>query len=155
MQEQIQEQRQARQNSEKEQDLTDKQQRLQALRRDTSGANASEIAKLEKELVKETQSYQDSLVDQELNKLSKQNEEASKQRQKQIDILQAQLDLWTESGGATEEAQSIIENSLAKIQNGESLLGTELGKILSKDVDFSQMSPEEKAAWEKETSELT
>ena len=78
MQEQIQEQRQARQNSEKEQDLTDKQTRLQALRRDTSGGNAAQIAKLEKELAKETQAYQDSLVDQELNKLSKQNEEAAK-----------------------------------------------------------------------------
>jgi hypothetical protein len=53
IQEQIDEQRQARQNEQTEQNLLDKRARLMMLKSDTSGANAAQIAALEKELFNE------------------------------------------------------------------------------------------------------
>jgi hypothetical protein len=56
---------------------------------DTSGANALEILELEEEIRQGEQDYTDTLVDQKISELQKQNEEASLQRQKQIDLLTA------------------------------------------------------------------
>jgi hypothetical protein len=64
IQKQIDEQRRERQNAETEQNIADKEARLAYLKADSSGANALEIAKLEKELAKDKQSYEDTIVDQ-------------------------------------------------------------------------------------------
>jgi hypothetical protein len=117
---------------------------LNALKRDTSGANASEIAKLEKELANDTQTYQDELIDQEIDKLQKQNEEAAKQRDKQIKLLEAQKEIWIASGKATAEAKQILEDSLSAINNGTDLLSTSLGILLAKAANTNEMSDEEK-----------
>ena len=50
MQRQIDEARQARENEETESDITDKENKLAYLMRDSSGANAMEIAALQKEI---------------------------------------------------------------------------------------------------------
>jgi hypothetical protein len=62
IQKQIDVTRRNRDNSKTEKELSDKQARLAYLRRD-SGANAVEIAALEKEIAEGQESYQDTLVD--------------------------------------------------------------------------------------------
>ena len=84
--------RQDRENERTEEELGEKERRLAYLRQDTSGANQMEIKKLEKELDREHEDYTDTLIDQKISELEKQNELAAEQRQQQIDLLQSQLD---------------------------------------------------------------
>ena len=84
--------RQDRENEKKEEELGEKERRLAYLRQDTSGANAMEIKRLEKELDEQHEDYTDTLIDQKISELEKQNELAAEQRQQQIDLLQGQLD---------------------------------------------------------------
>jgi hypothetical protein len=84
--------RQDRENEKKEEELGEKERRLAYLRQDTSGANAMEIKKLEEQLEDEHESYTDKLIDQKISELEKQNELAAEQRQRQIDLLTAQLE---------------------------------------------------------------
>lgn len=101
--------RQIRDNTETEQDIAEKEAKLAFLRRDTSGANDLEIKQLEEELKDARQSYSDTLVDQELERLSKQNDDDAEARQKQIDLMQKQLDYWTESGYFNDQVNAMIE----------------------------------------------
>lgn len=101
--------RQIRDNTETEQDIAEKEAKLAFLRRDTSGANDLEIKQLEEELKDARQSYSDTLVDQELDRLSKQNDDDAEARQKQIDLMQKQLDYWTESGYFNDQVNAMIE----------------------------------------------
>lgn len=89
--------RQIRDNTKTEEDIAEKEARLAFLRRDTSGANDLEIKQLEEELKDARESYSDTLIDQEIDRLSKQNDEAAEARQKQIDLMQKQLDYWQSS----------------------------------------------------------
>lgn len=89
--------RQIRDNTKTEEDIAEKEARLAFLRRDTSGANDLEIKQLEKELEDARESYSDTLIDQEIDRLSKQNDEAAEARKKQIDLMQKQLDYWQSS----------------------------------------------------------
>ena len=84
--------RQDRENEKKEEELGEKERRLAYLRQDTSGANMLEIKKLEEQLEEEHEDYTDTLIDQKISELEKQNELAAEQRQQQIDLLQGQLD---------------------------------------------------------------
>ena len=84
--------RQDRENEKKEEELGEKERRLAYLRQDTSGANMMEIKKLEEELEEGHEDYTDTLIDQKISELEKQNELAAEQRQQQIDLLQGQLD---------------------------------------------------------------
>lgn len=70
------------------------------LRADTSGSHASEIAQLESEIADSQQSYQRTLEDQLLDKLQQQGDEAAKQRERQIEIAQAQLEVATSGNSA-------------------------------------------------------
>ena len=88
--EKLEERRKAEDNKKTESDISKKQQRLNLLRADTSGSHATEIAQLEKELADARQDYQRSLEDQLLDKLQKQGDEAAKQRERQIKLLDAQ-----------------------------------------------------------------
>lgn len=98
MREQIEEERQARENQKTEQSIEDKRLKLAYLQRDTSGANAVEIAALQKEIGEDEEAYTDSLIDQRFDEIEKANEEAAQQRQTQIDIQQSQLDAFVNSG---------------------------------------------------------
>lgn len=79
-------------NLKTEQDISKKQQRLAALRADTSGGHAVEIAQLEKEIADAQQSYGRTLEDQLLDKLQKQADEAAKQRERMIELQEALLE---------------------------------------------------------------
>lgn len=87
------ERRQQEDNIKTETDISQKQQRLAALQADTSGGHQVEIAQLQKEIVDSQQSYQRTLEDQLLEKLQQQNDEAARQRERQIELAQAQLDI--------------------------------------------------------------
>jgi len=56
--------------------------RLAYLRADTSSGNRLEILELEEQLAEARESYGDTLVDQEIERLNKANEEAAEQRER-------------------------------------------------------------------------
>ena len=91
MRESIDMERQIRDNTKTEEDIADKEQRLAYLQRDTSGANQVEQMQLQKEIDDARQDYTDTLIDQAIETLSKQNEDAYEQRQEQIEMMQTQL----------------------------------------------------------------
>jgi hypothetical protein len=80
--------RQIRDNTKTEEDIADKENRLAYLQRDTTGANAVEIMQLQKEIQEARENYQDTLVDQELERLNRISEEAAQQREHQIELMQ-------------------------------------------------------------------
>lgn len=102
--------RQIRDNTKTEEDIADKEARLAYLRRDTSGANDLEIKQLEEELADMREGYSDTLIDQEIDRLTKQNDEAAEARQKQIEIMQAQLDYWQSSDYFNDLIESMDKN---------------------------------------------
>lgn len=103
--------RQIRDNTQTEEDIADKEARLAYLRRDTSGANQLEIQQLEEELKEIRQSYSDSLVDQELDRLNQVNETANEQRERQIEIANAQLEWLEQSGYFWDETYALLEGA--------------------------------------------
>ena len=102
--------RQIRDNTKTEEDIADKEARLAYLRRDTSGANDLEIKQLEEELADMREGYSDTLIDQEIDRLTKQNDEAAEARQRQIEIMQAQLDYWQSSDYFNDLIESMDKN---------------------------------------------
>jgi hypothetical protein len=54
---------------------------------DSSGANALELMDLDQQIAEAEQEYQDTLVDQALQKLQDANDQAAGQREKQIELL--------------------------------------------------------------------
>jgi len=93
IQKNIQKIRQDRQNDKTAKDLQDMEAKLAYLQVDTSNANQKSILDTKKTLEDKQQSYTDTLIDQKITELQRQNDEAAKQRKKQIDIMQAQLEL--------------------------------------------------------------
>jgi len=86
------ERRRVEDNAKTESDISRKQQRLAMLRADTSGGNLVEIAQLEQELATAQQNYQRSLEDQLLDKLQQQADLAAQQRERLIELSEAQLE---------------------------------------------------------------
>lgn len=114
IQKQIDDARQARENEKTEQNIADKEARLAYLMRDTSGNHAAEILALQKDLDEEKQGYADSLVDQKLNDLSEANEVAAEQRERQITLMQAQLDAYSNSQAVWNDVKAILDESYAQ-----------------------------------------
>lgn len=137
-------QRQIRDNTKTEQDLQDKEARLAYLQRDTSGANQTEILQLQKELEEARQNYQDTLIDQELDRLNEVNDVANDQRERQIEIMQSQLDWAAKNGEFWEETYTLIQgafNEDGTFNNNSALVellkGTDAFKGMS---EFGQMN---------------
>ena len=137
MQSQIDEYRRNRDNQKTEQELEDKQRRLAYLQQDTSGANATEILNLQKEIEEGQESYTDQLIDQKISELQKQNDEAAEQRQRQIDLLQDQLDYDEENGKFWPEVSGIMKDVI----NGNSAFAIQL---LQDAEGYKGMSEEQK-----------
>ena len=91
------ERRQAEDNAKTEADIAKKQQRLAMLQANSAGGNQVEIAQLQKEIADAQQSYQRTLEDQLLNKLQQQGDDAAKQREHQIELQKAQLEVEKET----------------------------------------------------------
>ena len=103
------ERRKKEDNAKTESDISKKQQRLAALRADTSGSKASEIKQLEQEIADAQQQYGRSLEDQLIDKLQQQGDEAAKQRERQIKLLEIQRDLAQATGSNLEEVKKWLE----------------------------------------------
>ena len=138
LRESVEMERQIRDNTRKEEDIADKEARLAYLRRDTSGANDTEIMKLEKELGEAREQYADSLVDQAIADLEDQNEKASEQRQKQIDLMQKQLDYAAESGAFWDQTYQLIADAVNP--DGTFNMKSDLAEFLKNDANFAGMS---------------
>lgn len=149
MQKQIDDARQARENEKTEQSITDKEARLAYLMRDTSGNHTAEILALQKDLDEEKQGYADSLVDQKLDKLSEANEQAAEQRQRQIDLLQAQLDAYSTSEAVWQDVQRILDESYAQAEAAvasgktwdEAWNATQAGRLQNVAADTATLNP--------------
>ena len=109
------ERRQKEDNAKTESDISKKQQRLATLRADTAGGHASEIKQLEQEIAEAQQNYGRTLEDQILQKLQNQADEAAKQRDRMIKLLNAQVEL----SGNENSNIALVEKYLANPQEYE------------------------------------
>ena len=151
IQKSIDEERQARENEDTEEAISDKESRLAYLRRDTSGANALEIAALEKELAEEKEDYRDTLIDQALTNLQDANAEAAEQREKQIALLEAQLEAYENSDEIWEDVATIFATSMEMILGGTDFQDTPMGQLLREyEVEDQNLNPYETKDWEDE-----
>lgn len=128
LQEIVNEERRIRQNQETEKNITDKYNQLAYLSMDTSGNGLEKLA-LQEEIKQAEQDYQDTLVDQEIQKLQDANAKAQEQRERQIALMQAQLDLWKNSEQIYSEANTIIINSIGGDLTKDYTY-TELGQLI-------------------------
>ena len=110
MREEVEETRRIRENTDKQEEIEKKRQKLAYLQRDTSGANQTEILALQEEIKNDEQAYTDSLLDQSLEKIQQENELAAEQRQQQIDIMNFQLTRWQESGEIWKSVDDLLNS---------------------------------------------
>ena len=144
MQSSIDKYRQDRENERTEEELSDKQRRLAYLQQDTSGANALEIMQLQEEIDQGVEDYTDQLIDQKINELQEQNDEAAEQREKQIAIAEAQLKKWEESG----EIWNNVYELMGKGMDEDGIIpGSELQNLLKEAANFEGMSELQKMDW--------
>ena len=151
MKESIDLQRQIRDNTKTEEDLSDKRQQLLYLQQDTSGANQLSILQLQEQLQNAEEDYTDTLIDQKITELENQNEEAREQRQNQLDIQQAVLD-WREENGYfwTEAAKTISEGYSS---GGDFLTQSRLVSLLQSKEGWAALSELEKEKWADELNQ--
>ena len=130
IQEQINDARQARDNEKKAQDIAKDQSQLAYLLSDTSGAGALEAQNLQQQIAEKQESYQDTLIDQSLQKITDANAAAAEQRERQIALMEEQLNLDRENGTLMRAAEDITNASLSQVNAGVAPLETKLGQIL-------------------------
>lgn len=143
-------QRQIRDNTKTEDDLNEKEVRLAYLRRDTSNANLLEIKQLEDELANSRQDYEDNLIDQQLERLSKQNDDAQTAREKQIELMQAQLDYSEKNGEFWNKTYELIMEGFS--ETGDYSMSSNLWNLLQKDEGWKGMSKFGQLNWQEEIS---
>lgn len=110
IQEQINDQREVRNDEKTLQDIENKQAQLSYLQ--ASGGSQLDILKLQEDITNAQESYQDTLIDRMISQMSDQADKAAEQRQHQIDIAQAQYDYW-EKNEANLEAEAMVRDALA------------------------------------------
>ena len=150
LQESIDLERQIRDNTKTEEDINEKEASLAFLRRDTSNANALEIKQLEEELSDARQDYSDSLIDQQLDRLSKQNDDAQEAREKQIELMQAQLDYASENGEFWNQAYELINDGFSS--DGSLNQASQLWDLLKADQGWNGLSKFGQLNWQEEIS---
>ena len=148
LQKQISLQRQIRDNTKTEEEIGNDEARLAYLQRDTSGGNDLAALQLQKELADQRQNYEDSLVDQAINRLQEDNNAAAQQRQQQIDIMQAQLDYQSQNGEFNEYIRELLTTAMGA--EGELLTNSDLMSLLKEQENWSAMSDVSQQVWEEE-----
>lgn len=143
--------RQERENEETERELAEKEAQLSYLQLDTSGANDLAIAELEKEIAEGQQDYTDTLIDQKLSELQEQNELASEERQAQIEIMRAQLEVAQNEGKYWSEVYRLITSGTDA--TGALIHGSDLEKILKDAETYNGLSKVQKMDWLSELEE--
>ena len=142
--------RQIRDNTKTEEEISDMENRLAYLRRDTSGANDLEIMKLEKDLEDARQNYTDTLIDQALDQMQQDADLAAEQRAKQQEILQNQLDIMQENGSLWDRVYTLIRN--AEGPDGSFSQNSELAQLLKANEAYNALSNIGKAKWAAEAA---
>lgn len=145
MSETLQLQRQTRDNTKTEEELTDKEKRLAYLQQDSSNANRLEIAKLQEELADARQNYTDTLIDQKISELQRQNDEAQEQRQQQIELMQRSLDWQEKSGEFWNEVYRYISEGTDAV--GALVKFSELEALLKGGEAWTSLSQEGQMNW--------
>lgn len=148
LQKQISLERQIRDNTKTEQDIADQEARLAFLRRDTTGSNELSALQLSSQLDESREAYEDNLIDQAIAKLQEDNDEAAAQRQKQIEIMQAQLDYQSENGEFNAAVRELLESAMDS--DGKLLTDSELYRLLQSQENWQAMSEVSKQVWEEE-----
>lgn len=143
--------RQIRDNTKKEEDIANKEARLAYLRRDTSGANALEIKKLEDEITNARESYSDTLVDQQIQDMQNDANAAAEQRQHQIEIMQNQLEVAKKNGELWNEVWNLLNTATAG--DGTFSQNSELVMLLEEAEAFQALSAVGQAKWWEEAAE--
>lgn len=146
MQEQIESERQARENDKTEEEIADREARLAYLSRDTSGANQMEIMKLQQEIDDARQSYTDALIDQAIQEMQKDADKAAEQREQQQALLEAQLKFDEEQGIIMAQVEEILRNSFSDDQ-AVAMSDEELKNLLQDNEAFKNMSSIGKEEW--------
>ena len=143
-------QRQIRDNTKTEEDLNEKEARLAYLRQDTSNGNLMEIKQLEEELGDDRQNYEDSLIDQQLDRLTQQNDDAQTARERQIELMQAQLDYASKNGEFWNQTYELLSTGFSA--DGKLSQASQLWNLLKKDEGWKGMSKFGKLNWQQEIS---
>ena len=145
IQKNIQKIRQDRQNQKTEEELQNMEARLSFLQTDTSNANQKNILDLQKQLSDKQESYTDSLIDQKISELQAQNDEAAKQRKRQIEVMEAQLEIDKENGVIWRAVDNAIKTGVN--MSGRIQKGTELYNMLSSLDEVTKMNATQMANW--------
>lgn len=143
-------QRQIRDNTKTEEDINEKEARLAYLRQDTSNGNLLEIKQLEEELANDRQSYEDNLIDQQLERLTQQNDDAQTARERQIDLMQKQLDYASKNGDFWNQTYDLLTSAFT--ESGEINLASQVWELLKKDEGWKGMSKFGQLNWQEEIS---
>ena len=143
-------QRQIRDNTKTEEDINEKEGRLAYLRQDTSNGNLLEIKQLEEELADDRQNYEDNLIDQQLERLTQQNDDAQTARERQIDLMQKQLDYASKNGDFWNQTYDLLTSAFT--ESGEINLASQVWELLKKDEGWKGMSKFGQLNWQEEIS---
>ena len=138
----IDDERQARENEKTEEDIANKENRLAQLQMDTSGGNQLEILQLQKEIDEAREGYQDSLIDQQLSRMQEEADMAAEQRERQISLLEEQLEIDQSNGEIWSQVFDIWNNGFTS--DGKLNWGSPLGQLLRETADYQSMSDAEK-----------
>ena len=145
IQKSLDQQRQERENQKTEEDIANKEARLAYLKADTTGANALEIKNLEKELAEQKEDYTDTLIDQKISELQRQNEEAAAQREVQISLAEAQLAEMERNGEINDKVQTLIDEGIGS--NGEIKEESDLYKLIQNSADYTGLTATQQEAY--------
>lgn len=143
-------QRQIRDNTQTEEDINEKEARLAYLRQDTSNGNLLEIKQLEEELADDRQNYEDNLIDQQLERLTQQNDDAQTARERQIDLMQKQLDYASKNGDFWNQTYELLASGFSA--DGNLNQASQLWNLLQKDEGWKGMSKFGQLNWQEEIS---
>lgn len=138
----IDDERQSRENDKTEEDIANKEKRLAQLQMDTSGGNQLEILQLQKEIDEAREGYQDSLVDQQLSRMQEEADAAAEQRERQISLLEEQLEIDQLNGEIWNQVFDLWNNGFAS--DGKLDWSSPLGQLLRETADYQSMSDAEK-----------
>ena len=145
IQKEIDERRQQRENKETEENLAEKERRLAYLQQDTSGAYDTEILQLEKDLKQQKEDYTDTLIDQRIADLEQQNDEAAKQREKQIQIAQYQLKNEQDTGVIAQQVSQMLKEATSTAG------WNKVWSLLEKSAGFKGLTETNKLVWVEDT----
>ena len=151
LREQVELSRQIRDNTDKEKQIADMENRLAYLQRDTSGSNALEIQKLQKDLEDARESYTDTLVDQAIEKMQNEADLAAEQRARQIETMQEQLEIMKDTGALWQQVYDLMDE--AAEGNGALSPKTTLVELLKDTEAFTSLSNIGQAKWWSEVAE--